>query len=80
MTDLLLTDYDRLIRERNRYRRELDLYREAFEAMVALVDSAASAEGRAWEYRKTREADRAVRRILRYRARNSENDIAGNGM
>lgn len=69
MADVLGNNYEKVLRERNAYRRELELYRQAFEAMVEVNGAEELGEGRRWTYRHSREAERAIRQILRHRAR-----------
>lgn len=74
MTDRMLQKYDELLRERNRYRRELALYRDAFEVMIAFT---VGDEEMLWAYVNTREADQAIRSILKYRAEQSTQNLHG---
>lgn len=62
--------YDEILFERDAYRRELELYRSAFEAMVDLTQERAS---RLWNYRESDDADLAVKRVLRHRAQSGSN-------
>ena len=66
MTDLLLQKVGELLQERNHVRRELALYRRAFDAMVKL-SSAAERPQTAWEYQHTPDADQAVQSVLQFR-------------
>lgn len=72
MTDRLFRKYDEIVRERNLYRQELGLYREAFDALVRVVEPDDSATRKDWNVEKSHEAEEAVRNVLRYRERRHE--------
>jgi len=68
MNELLLQKVDALLREHVETRRELDLYRRLFDALISAEPAGAPTAPVLWAYHQTPEADRAVERVLRYRA------------
>jgi hypothetical protein len=68
MNELLLQKVDGLLREHVAYRQELELYRRLFDALISAEPTADPAAPVLWAYRQSPEADRAVERVLRYRA------------
>ena len=68
MNELLLQKVEALLREHAETRRELELYRRLFDALINAEPTAEPAGPVLWAYRQTPEADSAVERVLRYRA------------
>ncbi|MBN1963647.1 MAG: hypothetical protein JW910_03300 [Anaerolineae bacterium] len=68
MSDLLFRKYDEMVRERNLYRCELELYRKAFDAMVQVAGPDDAELRPRWDVQRSQEAERAVRDVLRYRS------------
>jgi len=68
MTARLLQKVSTLLEERAAVRRELALYRRAFDALIVLGPVTSAGIEAGWEYRPGPEAAQALRILLRYRA------------
>jgi len=68
MTARLLQKVSTLLEERAAVRRELALYRRAFDALIVLGPVTSAGIEAGWDYRPSPDADQAIRILLSYRA------------